>query len=163
MAEIIPSINAATFEEVQKKIALVESYVSWCHLDVTDGVFSKHPTWRDPYDLTRLRTRLKAEMHLMVEEPEKIVEQWLVEPIRRIIVHLEAAKNPELIIKNAALPDGKSDLPYGRTPRGRNSSRGAAKRICFCFFACRRARRAKKCHQSSLRKSGIYARRVRSV
>ena len=99
MIEIIPSINAATFEEVQKKIVLVEPYVSWCHLDVTDGVFSSHPTWCDPSDLARLQTRLKAEVHLMVEEPEKIIDAWLKEPIKRVIVHLEATKDPELIIK----------------------------------------------------------------
>mgnify|MGYP001582144160 CR=1 FL=1 len=99
MAEIIPSINAATFDEVQARIKKVEPYVSWCHLDVTDGVFSAHPTWRDPADLSRLQMKLKCEVHLMVERPEGIIDQWLVEPIRRVIVHLEATKNPEVIVQ----------------------------------------------------------------
>lgn len=99
MVEIIPSINASTFEEVEVRIKKVEPYVLWCHLDVTDGVFSKHPTWRDPADLPRLDTKLKAEAHLMVVEPEKVVEQWFVEPVKRVIIHLEAAKDIELIIK----------------------------------------------------------------
>lgn len=99
MAEIIPSINAPTFEEVQKRIAKIEPHVSWCHLDVTDGIFSKHTTWHDPRDLPLLKTKLKAEAHLMVEEPEKVIDQWLVDPIRRVIVHLEAMRDPELIIK----------------------------------------------------------------
>ena len=99
MIEIIPSINAATFTEVQERIAKIEPFVSWCHLDVTDGVFSKHPTWNDPRDLPHLRTTLKCEAHLMIAEPEKVIEQWFVEPIRRVIVHLEAAKDPESIIK----------------------------------------------------------------
>lgn len=97
--QIIPSINAQTFEEVQERIAQVEPFVSWCHLDVTDGVFSKHLTWRDPADLMRLETKLKCEAHLMIVEPEKVIEQWLVEPIRRVVVHLEAVKDPELVIK----------------------------------------------------------------
>ena len=99
MIEIIPSINVATFEEVQRRIALAEPYVSWCHLDVTDGVFSAHETWRDPADLSRLQTKLKMEVHLMVQEPEKMIEQWLVPPIARVIVHVEAMRDPELIIK----------------------------------------------------------------
>lgn len=90
MVEIIPSINVPTFEEVQERITRVEPYVSWCHLDVTDGVFSKHLTWRNPQDLARLQTKLDVEVHLMVEKPEEVMEQWLVEPIRRLIVHLEA-------------------------------------------------------------------------
>jgi ribulose-phosphate 3-epimerase len=99
MAEVIPSINAPTFAEIQRRITLVEPYVSWCHLDVTDGVFSSHETWRDPADLSRLKTRLKCEAHLMVNEPEKIIGRWLLEPVRRIIVHLEAAKSPDEIIQ----------------------------------------------------------------
>ena len=98
MAEIIPSINSPTFEEVQEKIKKVEPYVRWAHLDVTDGVFSKHLTWHDPQDLPRLETKLKLEVHLMIEEPEKAVDQWLTEPIKRVIVHLEAAKDLDFII-----------------------------------------------------------------
>lgn len=99
MAEIIPSINAGTFAEVQERIAKVEPYVSWCHLDVTDGVFSKHLTWRDPTDLSRLETGLSVEVHLMVEEPEQVIAAWLVEPVKRAIVHLEASTDPETIIR----------------------------------------------------------------
>lgn len=90
MTEIIPSINAPTFEEVRERIGRVEPFVSWCHLDVTDGVFSRHPTWRDPRDLAALKTSLTVEAHLMIAEPEKTIEQWLVGPVRRVIVHLEA-------------------------------------------------------------------------
>ncbi len=99
MLEIIPSINAPTFAEVQERIAHVEPHVSWCHLDVTDGVFSKHLTWRDPADLPRLQTKLNAEVHLMVEKSEEVVEQWLVKPIKRVVVHLEALHYPDLVIK----------------------------------------------------------------
>jgi len=99
MVEIIPSINALTLEEVQKRIARVEPYVSWCHLDVTDGVFSRHPTWHDPADLSRFETKLKCEVHLMIERPEDAVDQWLVEPIRRVIVHWEAMRDPEFVIQ----------------------------------------------------------------
>ena len=99
MTEIIPSINVPTFEEVQERVKKVEPYVTWCHLDVTDGIFSKHPTWRDPDDLPKLDTRLKIEVHLMVEKPERVIDQWLVGPVKRLIVHLEATQDAELIIQ----------------------------------------------------------------
>ena len=99
MTEIIPSINAPTFPEVQALIATVEPHVSWCHLDVTDGIFSKHLTWHDPADLSLLDTKLNVEVHLMVQEPEKIIEHWLVSPIKRVIVHLEASKDIDLIVE----------------------------------------------------------------
>lgn len=99
MPEIIPSINVPTFAEVQERIAKVEPYVSWCHLDVTDAVFSKHETWRDPTDLARLETKLSVEVHLMIEKPETLIEQWLAAPIKRAVVHLEALSDPESIIQ----------------------------------------------------------------
>lgn len=99
MIEIIPSINVRTFEEVKERIKKVEPYVQWVHFDITDGVFSKHLTWHDPRDLLNLETSLNIEVHLMVVEPEKIIDQWLVKPIKRIIVHLEATKDLDLIIK----------------------------------------------------------------
>lgn len=99
MFEIIPSINVRTFEEVQERIKKIEPYVTWCHLDVTDGVFSKHLTWHNPADLPRINTNLNVEAHLMVVDPEKIIDQWLVKPVKRIIVHAEAVSNKDLIIK----------------------------------------------------------------
>ncbi len=99
MIEIIPSINVRTFEEVKERIAKVEPYVKWCHLDVTDGVFSKHLTWHDPRDLLNLETALNIEVHLMIENPERLIEQWLVKPVKRVIVHLEAVSDMDLIIK----------------------------------------------------------------
>lgn len=99
MVEIIPSINAPTFAEVQERIAKVEPFVSWCHLDVTDGVFSAHPTWRDPADLARLETRLNCEAHLMIAEPERAVDAWFTESVKRVIVHWEAMRDPELVIQ----------------------------------------------------------------
>lgn len=97
--EVIPAINVRTFEEVQERIKKVEPYVKWVHFDITDGVFSKHLTWHDPLDLPALDTKLNVEVHLMVEEPEKIIEEWLVEPVKRVIVHLEAVRNVQFIIQ----------------------------------------------------------------
>lgn len=100
MVEVIPVINVPTFEEVKERVKKVEPYVSWCHLDVTDGVFSKHATWHDPRDLPNLTTSqvVRFEVHLMVENPEKAIDQWLVAPVKRVIVHLEAAKDMDFII-----------------------------------------------------------------
>ncbi len=98
MVEIIPSINVPTFEEAERRMRAVEPYVSWCHLDVTDGVFSRHETWRNPADLPRFRTPLKAEVHLMIENPDVAVGRWFAGPVRRVIVHLEASRDPAAIL-----------------------------------------------------------------
>ncbi|OGZ94127.1 MAG: hypothetical protein A2131_02120 [Candidatus Sungbacteria bacterium GWC2_49_10] len=97
MTEIIPSINVKTFEEVEERIARVEPYVKWCHLDVTDGIFSSHETWRNPKDLLDLETNLNIEVHLMVSNPDEVIDDWLIPPIKRIIVHTEVIRNFELM------------------------------------------------------------------
>ena len=105
MVEIIASINAITFEEIKERIKKIEAYVSWCHLDVTDGIFSKHITWNNPTDLALLDTKLNVEVHLMVEEPEKKIDQWLINPIKRVIVHLEVSKDIDFVIDRCKQAD----------------------------------------------------------
>ena len=120
MVEIIPSINVLTFQEVRERIKKVEPYVLWCHLDVTDGIFSKHLTWSNPADLFLLDTKINVEVHLMVQEPEKIIDQWLIKPIKRLILHLEAITDIHFLLNKchnahielclAIRPDSSAEL-----------------------------------------------------
>lgn len=98
MVEIIPSINVLDFAEAKSKIKKVEPYVKWAHLDVSDGVFTKHVSWHEPKDLVGLKTKLKLEVHLMVDRPERGIEEWLIGPVSRVIFHQEATKDHRLLI-----------------------------------------------------------------
>ena len=99
MIQIIPAIISQDFEELQKKIKKVESYVDLVQLDVMDGKFVDNLTWNQPTDLRNLKTSLKLEVHLMVQNPENIIDDWIKSGIQRIIFHYESTKNPEGIIK----------------------------------------------------------------
>ncbi len=99
MIEIIPSINVADFNEAVLRIRQVESFVKWVHLDVSDGTFSKHVSWHNPHDLVGFEPKVKIEVHLMIENPEKEIDEWLMKPISRIIFHQEATRNHQLIIE----------------------------------------------------------------
>ena len=98
MVEIIPAINAQTWEEVVKKIRLIEPYVEWVHLDVADGTFTPNTLWHNPLDLVGLETKCKVEIHLMEDRPEERVEAWLIQPVRRIIVHYEVSHDLDFIL-----------------------------------------------------------------
>jgi len=97
--EVIPSINAETFEEVEKKIKLVEPYVSWIHLDVADGTFAKTTTWHEPADLLSLKTPLNIEVHLMINNIEERLDNWLIAPVKRIYFHIDTCKAPDFVIE----------------------------------------------------------------
>ncbi|HPJ80337.1 MAG TPA: ribulose-phosphate 3-epimerase [Candidatus Portnoybacteria bacterium] len=103
--EIIPTILVKTFEEVKERIKLVENYVDWVQLDIMDGVFVENLTWNNPEDLKDFKTKVKLEAHLMVKNPEKIIDSWL-EVVDRIIVHYESSEKIQEII-NKVHKNGK--------------------------------------------------------
>ncbi|MBI4135068.1 MAG: hypothetical protein HY471_03120 [Candidatus Sungbacteria bacterium] len=91
--EIIPAINAETFEEVERRVRQVEPYVRWVHLDVADGTFTLNTLWHNAAELFVLKTNVLIEVHLMVENPEKVVDAWIGSGAKRIIVHMETIKD----------------------------------------------------------------------
>lgn len=97
--EVIPAINVDDFEEVKRRIKLVEPYVKWIQLDICDGTFTKNTTWHNAGDLLSIETPLKIEVHLMINDIEERIEEWLIAPISRIIFHLETAKDPDFVIE----------------------------------------------------------------
>src|SRR3989338_5286669 len=107
MIEIIPSINVLDFSDLKKKIKKIEPYVGdpdkggikWAHIDVSDGVFTKHVSWHEPKDLVGFKTKLKLEVHLMIDKPEKKIEEWLIKPVSRVIFHQEATRDHWFLIK----------------------------------------------------------------
>lgn len=97
MVVVIPSINCPNFSEAERQIRLAESFLpesdGWIHIDVSDGNFSDHTSWRSPEEFGTLNTSLHAEVHLMVNSPEKHAEEWLKVGARRIIVHIQSVRD----------------------------------------------------------------------
>jgi len=100
MIEIIPTIIAKDFQELKKKIKKVEPYIKWAQLDVMDGKFVDNQTWNNPEELKNLETVLDLEAHLMIQNPEEKIDNWIDSGVKRIIVHYESTENiRDLIIK----------------------------------------------------------------
>jgi ribulose-phosphate 3-epimerase len=110
MLEIIPSINChfGDNECVAEKIREAEKFADKIHLDVADGVFTFNKSWAEPKLWKKTKTKLELEVHLMVEKPEKVVEEWLKAGAKKIIFHWETVRDdpahvvhrdPEKLIK----------------------------------------------------------------
>jgi len=96
MAEIIPAIIAKNLKELKNKIKKIEKYFKWVQLDIMDGKFVPNITWKEPKDLRKIKTRLKIEVHLMVENPSRSVKEWLKNGAQRAVFHWESlGKKPE--------------------------------------------------------------------
>ena len=99
MVEIIPAINAESFEEVERKIKLVEPYAAWAHIDVADGTFTPNALWHHASDLRRLTTSLLLEVHLMIADIDTRYSEWMLPNVKRAIFHIEAAHDPHFVIE----------------------------------------------------------------
>ena len=98
MVEIIPAILAKDFKEVKAKIDLVENYTHWVQLDVADSDFAPAYAWGDPVALRDYDPGVFIWAHLMVAEPEKVIEDWVRSGVKRIYFHYEATSQHEEII-----------------------------------------------------------------
>lgn len=90
MSELIPSIIAKDFTDFQAKVDLVKEYVSWVHLDVVDGKFAPNLTWGDPTELKSYKSPVNIEVHLMVQNPEAHIADWVSSGAKRIFFHHES-------------------------------------------------------------------------
>ncbi len=95
---IIPAILTDSVEEAQKKLDRLKGLVPWVQIDIVDGKFASNRTIM-PKDIKRLKTNLKKEAHLMVLSPGKYLSELKKAGVKRILFHVEAAKDPEKTIK----------------------------------------------------------------
>lgn len=70
------------------------------HLDVMDGVFTKYKTIDYEYfDTLREKSPLLFDAHLMVAEPQKVINKYLKSPANIITLHYESFEDKELMVK----------------------------------------------------------------
>ena len=91
---IVPAILAESFDEFNKKLKLLEGHTDLIQVDVLDGSMFGVTNWFDAVKVGALRTDVKMELHLMVENPIPIIEQWKqhVPGLVRAIIHDEISR-----------------------------------------------------------------------
>jgi ribulose-phosphate 3-epimerase len=91
-----------------------------------DGKFAPEETWpystgSDPTELKNLKQNFNLEAHLMIEEPEKIIDKWINSGVKRILVHVESLisklktqnSNLQLKCQNLANRCKERDIEFG--------------------------------------------------
>jgi ribulose-phosphate 3-epimerase len=92
MRLIAPSILAANFLQLGKDVAMIQSAgADWVHFDVMDGRFVPNISFGLPVlkAVSGMAT-IPLDVHLMIVEPEKYLEDFRQAGAQRLTVHAEA-------------------------------------------------------------------------
>ena len=97
MVEIVPSILSADFARLGEEIARVEDAgLRMLHLDVMDGHFVPNLTIGPPVVRSvRKATRLMLDVHLMIEDPDRLVPEFIEAGADQVSVHQETCPHLE--------------------------------------------------------------------
>ncbi len=91
MLEIVPAILVQSEKEFLKNLRSVENNCSLIQIDILDNTLFKNTTWNDAKAVGLIDVSAAVELHLMVENPIPIIEEWMhhVKTLKRVIVHAE--------------------------------------------------------------------------
>ena len=99
MPHLIPALLAKSPQEAQQKLEAILPIAQLFQLDVMDGKFVPNETWHDAQAFATFNSPLDVELHLMVNDPERVVLDWLHLPnLKRILWHIEIPIDHQALI-----------------------------------------------------------------
>lgn len=92
MNRLAPSILAADFSKLEEQVAQIEKGgAHYIHVDVMDGHFVPNISFGAAVMKSLLgKTRLPFDVHLMIENPDQYLEDFMTDNTKIITVHAEA-------------------------------------------------------------------------
>jgi len=98
---IAPSLLSANFLNLADDIKMInDSQAEWVHLDVIDGQFAPNITFGIPViEAVRKATDKFLDAHLMINNPENMIDAFIKAGVDSITVHYEACTHLHRVIQ----------------------------------------------------------------
>src|SRR5262245_20326305 len=108
---IAPSILSADFSRLGEELAIVDPERDWIHCDVMDHQFVPNLTF-GPLVVAGARklTRALVDVHLMIERPWLLVEEFRKSGADLITVHLEACRETREVLRQIRARGAKAGI-----------------------------------------------------
>ncbi|MDX9696175.1 MAG: ribulose-phosphate 3-epimerase [Bacteroidales bacterium] len=102
---ISPSLLSADFGNLQRDIEMINnSDADWFHLDIMDGVFVPNISFGFPViKYIKKHAKKPLDVHLMIVDPDRYVEQFQKAGADILTVHIEACNHLHRTIQNIKL------------------------------------------------------------
>ncbi len=95
-----PSLLSSDFGNLERELlGLEEAGLEWVHWDIMDGQFVPNITFGPPViKKLRPRSRLFFDVHLMIEQPQRYISQFVDAGANLVCVHAEACVHLERVV-----------------------------------------------------------------
>ena len=109
---IAPSILAADFGNLQRDVEMINgTEADWFHIDIMDGMFVPNISFGpEIVSVIKKSSKLPLDVHLMIERPERYIEQYRKSGADNISVHIEACPHLHRTIQQIKATGAKAGV-----------------------------------------------------
>jgi len=109
---VAPSILSADFANLEKELnAIAKAGADWVHVDVMDGHFVPNLTIGIPVvESLKKVSSLPLDVHLMIEKPERYVEEFVKAGSDYLTIHVEATEKPHEVLRQIRALGAKAGI-----------------------------------------------------